>query len=730
MRVFTLTVLMVLFSSSIMFAQAMHTKTTGIASTTTVVDNVKAANTNGDATNLAIDFEAEVEWTFDFTPWTVNDVDFLPTYGFTGTTFPHNYEEMAFIVFNPATTDPPMTADPEIQPHSGLQFGACMAAVPSGSQGNDDWFISDQVTIGDVASFTFWAKSYTDQYGMERFNVAVSTTGNDPADFTVISAAPYVEVPMVWTEYTYDLSAYAGQDIYVAIQCVSFDAFVFMIDDLVIDPGAAPSACDDFDSYTAGALLCPQSGGLWTTWDDDPGGAYDGYVTDAEFLSAPNSLSIDLAVLESDLIYNLNQTTEGVWSIMLDIMVPTGGTYGGYYNIMQDMTLFGTANEWGFQCFFASDGTGYMQDADFNETDFTYTVGEWTNCEVIVDLDNAMAELWIDDALINEWQWDVAGPNQLGVIDIYATAPGADDPMYYIDNVCFMEVFPPSDCDNFDSYTAGALLCPQSGGLWTTWDDDPGGPYDGFVTDAESLSPPNSLAIDLAVLESDLIYNLNQTTEGVWSIMLDIMVPTGTYGGYYNIMQDMTLFGTANEWGFQIYFRSDGTGFMQDADFNETEFTYTVGDWTNSEVVVDLDNATAELWLDGVMINAWQWDIAGPNQLGVIDIYAAADGSDDPMYYIDNVCFQEVIVGIEDPVTTTEKASIRLFPNPVNQFLNIASQAKLVNVQVFNTVGQRVFFTNASGNSMQINTQSLESGLYIVQIQTENGFETQKFMKR
>jgi len=212
--------------------------------------------------------------------------------------------------------------------------------------------------------------------------------------------------------------------------------------------------------------------------------------------------------------------------------------------------------------------------------------------------------------------------------------------------------------------------------------------------------------------------------------MLDIMVPTGTYGGYYNIMQDMTLFGTANEWGFQIYFRSDGTGFMQDADFNETEFTYTVGDWTNSEVIVDLDNAMAELWLDGVMINAWQWDIAGPNQLGVIDIYAAADGSDDPMCYIDNVCFQEVIVGIEDPVTTAEKASIRLFPNPVNQFLNIASQAKLVNVQVFNTVGQRVFFTNASGNSMQINTQSLESGLYIVQIQTENGFETQKFMKR
>lgn len=529
MRVFTLTVLMVLFSSSIMFAQAIQTKTTGVPSTTTIVDKVKPAG-NSDATLWAIDFEDEVEWTFDFTPWTVVDVDLLPTYGFTGITFPHNYEEMAFIVFNPETTEPPMTGDPEIQPHSGTQFGACMASVPSGSQGNDDWFMSDLIEIGsdsEGATFTFWAKSYTDQYGLERFNVAVSTTGNDPADFTVISGASYLEAPIVWTEYTFDLDAYAGESIYVAIQCVSYDAFVFMIDDLVVDPGIVPSDCDNFDTYTAGELLCPQSGGLWTTWDDNPGGPYDGYVTDAEYLSAPNSLSIDLNVLESDLIYNLNQTTTGVWSIMLDIMIPGGGTYGGYYNVMQDMTLFGAANEW----------------------------------------------------------------------------------------------------------------------------------------------------------------------------------------------------------GFQIYFKSDGTGFFYDADFNQTDFTYVVGDWTNCELVVDLDNAMASFYLDGVMVGApWQWDIAGPNMLGVVDIYAAANGSDDPMFFIDNFCFMEVPVGIDPPAGNT--TGIRLFPNPATTFLNINSTSELVSVQVFNTVGQTVYTTAASGNSLQINTQSLEAGLYIVQIQTRNGFETQKFMKK
>jgi len=230
-------------------------------------------------------------------------------------------------------------------------------------------------------------------------------------------------------------------------------------------------------------------------------------------------------------------------------------------------------------------------------------------------------------------------------------------------------------------------------------------------------------------MESDLIYNLNQTVEGIWDISLDIMVPVGTYGGYYNIMQDMTLFGTANEWGFQIYFASDGTAYMEDAAFNQTDFTYTVGDWTNCSVIVDLDIAWAELWVNGALVNEWQWDIDGPNMLGVVDIFAHAPGTDDPMFFIDNVCFVDVTpVGI-DPIAR-EKAGINLFPNPVHQYLNITSTVELVSIQVFNTVGQNIYTSNASGTSMQINTQSFESGLYIVQIQTENGFETKKFMKR
>jgi hypothetical protein len=94
--------------------------------------------------------------------------------------------------------------------------------------------ISPQIQLGDNSLLNLWVKSYTSDYGLERYKIGVSTTGINPADFTIISGANYLEAPVAWTEKTFDLSAYDGQLVYVAIQCLSQDAFVFMIDDIMI----------------------------------------------------------------------------------------------------------------------------------------------------------------------------------------------------------------------------------------------------------------------------------------------------------------------------------------------------------------------------------------------------------------------------------------------------------------------------------------------------------------
>jgi len=181
-------------------------------------------------------FESYENFSLTFAPWTTVDVDQSTTYGMTNITWPNAYAAQAYMIFNPSATTPAVT---DLTAHSGAKMAACFAST---TPPNNDWLITPQiaVTAGDVLKF--WAKSYTAQYGLERFKVGVSTTGTAPANFTFISGASYIQAPVDWTEYSYPLSAYAGQTVYIGIQCLSNDAFIFLVDDVFVGaPANAPA---------------------------------------------------------------------------------------------------------------------------------------------------------------------------------------------------------------------------------------------------------------------------------------------------------------------------------------------------------------------------------------------------------------------------------------------------------------------------------------------------------
>ena len=181
---------------------------------------------------LIQDFESYADFSLNFSPWTTNDLDGSTTYGITDVTFLHNGDPMAYIAFNPASTTPSLSGDAGMQPHGGSRFAACFASM---TPPNNDWIVSPQIALGSNGVLKFWVKSYTSQYGLERYKVGVSTTTNDPASFTIISGASYLEASATaWEQKTFDLSSYSGQNIYIGIQCVSNDAFIFMLDDVEI----------------------------------------------------------------------------------------------------------------------------------------------------------------------------------------------------------------------------------------------------------------------------------------------------------------------------------------------------------------------------------------------------------------------------------------------------------------------------------------------------------------
>jgi len=192
--------------------------------------NVTWTAPNPNVQNFEDSFETYADFAIDFPPWVNVDVDLSATYGFNGFDFPGEYGVMSFIIFNPLTTVPASTTEMGTA-HTGDKMVNCWAAT---TFPNNDWLISPQITVPANGVVKFWARSQTADYGLERFHVGVSTTGTAPADFTIISGATYVQAPLTWTEYTYQLNAYAGQQARIGVRCVSNDAFIFMLDDFFV----------------------------------------------------------------------------------------------------------------------------------------------------------------------------------------------------------------------------------------------------------------------------------------------------------------------------------------------------------------------------------------------------------------------------------------------------------------------------------------------------------------
>lgn len=172
--------------------------------------------------------------------WTLLDLDGLPTYGIeqgspaTSVVFANSGTAMAFFVMN-STASTPALNPTAWAGKTGAKCMAAMAAIPAPPiAANNDYLISPQVQLGTAGNMLkFWAKGISAQYP-EKFRVGVSTTGTAATNFTMITPTAGVTPTTSWVEYSYNLDAYQGQNVYIAIQCVSVDAFSLLIDDFKV----------------------------------------------------------------------------------------------------------------------------------------------------------------------------------------------------------------------------------------------------------------------------------------------------------------------------------------------------------------------------------------------------------------------------------------------------------------------------------------------------------------
>jgi len=645
------------------------------------------------------DFEAYDNFAIDFAPWTNVDVDLSETYGMDGTDWLNEYQPQSFIIFNSLATTPALT---ENLAYSGEKFAACFAAT---TPPNNDWLISPQTPIVAGDHVTFWAKSYTDQYGLERFKVGVSTTGTAPADFTIITPGTYVEAPVdAWTQYSYDLSAYAGQNVYVGFNCVSDDAFIFMLDDVTI--GAVPNAkstlvnsplvkgktmaratvaephkvitqdsekgtraLTGYNVYRDGSVIANNVPDL--SYDDNSlaPGTYEYEVTalyDEGESEPAGPVSVTIATPACDPPQNLSTTYQtGMADVPLAWEAPAGPSPWLHWDDGVNNDGIGLTDGGSFVVAARFTPTELANYDGFNLTTMSiFPRGATTQYVLQVATGANAANLVLDQpvtVVIDQWnEFTLTTP-----VTIDATQE------LWIGYACNnqpAEEFP-AGCDAgpaVDNY--GDMISTDGGASWVSlhvavpeinsnWN------IQGFVTNAKGVKTA------LSPIVKQHIHNANNT------------FANGNLSKVENSV-------------FQMPSDDDTRALLG---YN----VYRNGVKINAATISGLQHTDMGL-------------SSGVYEYYVTAVYDACESE------ASNTILVDVVNGINDP----SAQSVVVYPNPASDYVMVKTNENIVSVKVMNYNGQTVYNALVNGNELRLSTKNLKSGLYLIQLETKSGYIT------
>lgn len=266
--------------------------------------------------------------------------------------------------------------------------------------------------------------------------------------------------------------------------------------------------------------------------------------------------------------------------------------------------------------------------------------------------------------------------------------------------------------DDFESYPTG----PYFGGHWSTW-SGASNPDENIIISTDFASSGSQSGYIGGNTIQDAVLDLGNVSGGVWMTEMKVYVEFG-YTGYFNF-QDVVPIG-AGSWGLQMHI-NDQVNWPENPDeivivANDAAVAfsapYVYDEWVVLKFVQDLDNNTAQVYMNDVLIYDNAADLEGT--LGGMDFYSVNANN---AMFIDDIIFTDNL-GVSD----VNGATIAVYPTVVKDNVNISAKSNITNVAVFNTTGQQVLKSNPNSVSTQVNMSALPAGVYVVKIQA--GAET------
>ena len=191
----------------------------------------------------------------------------------------------------------------------------------------------------------------------------------------------------------------------------------------------AQTFSDDFESYTVGSKLGPQSTN-WTTWSNADGGTEDVAVVASDSYSGSKSIyfsSTSATGGPADVVLPFGGVyTSGTFEFKARFKVPSTKT--GYFNFQANATI---GQIWALDCYMNADQTLTMGNTGGQLFSGNYRQGNWFELKYVIKLNTNQWKVYLNDTLQGSFSNTV---NQIASLDIYPANAAAS---YWVDDVSY-----------------------------------------------------------------------------------------------------------------------------------------------------------------------------------------------------------------------------------------------------------------------------------------------------
>ena len=544
---------------------------------------------------------------------------------------------------------------------------------PEGSM-CDRWLVTPAIPISDSGMYlNFQAIGYTDGTYAEKMEVKISTTNNSKESFTT-SLLNLPAVPAGLSDYLVDLSAYVGQTVYISF-INKGDGYYLILDNI--------------------SILRPVQNEIELSSVNTPAYARVGADFDVKGVVVNKGAA---ALTSFDVTYSVDGGDNVATYTVSGINVPYNGTYTFTHNVPANIAAEG-AHE---ILVTVSNPNGVEDDATNNAASKAITIYEnGTQRTVLLEQFTTAKCGYCPGAhdYLNEM---LTGKNNVIWMAHHAG--------YYTDNLTI-----PENEEMLVFYNDGGYTSAPAAMLDRTYFPESGNPgpvMSAYDVEEEFLDNQISVPSFVTVNISNIIYDtvsrqLSVTVSG--EVVSDISAYNSPRVSLY-IKEDgikMSQAGASSNYIHNNAMRDAVSDVWGDADvitsttagstFSKT-YNYTIpGVWKprNLELVAFVTEYNSNVNQRSVL-NATEVRLADSVQVNQIGIVEASD--------------IELVV----------------YPNPATDYAMVSSNAVITEVAIINTLGQTIATIPANAENVQINTQDLAKGVYMISIKTAEGSAVKK----